>query len=164
MSELCGLCAEEYETVWTASGTLWRRVTGLQDRGGLRCPSCFGEQAKEKGIRLFWECGESAYPSKTASSSASPELREAAKHLLDLCDGSPIADDAQTIQEVLRSALARANDREGKVQALISASDHIRYPITHEVPLNIDMPVCRIFCAALDAVAQEEGKDYEDRT
>lgn len=60
--ERCQRCHELYDFVWYAPDELWERVTGITDGSGLFCPGCFDLMAAEKGIMLYWECAEGAFP------------------------------------------------------------------------------------------------------
>lgn len=59
--EKCQRCGLRYPTVWMAPNELWVRVTGTEG-SGLRCMSCFDQEARQNGIVLYWYCGVGKFP------------------------------------------------------------------------------------------------------
>ena len=60
--EKCQRCGGRYPTVWDAPDDLWAQVTGKTDGSGLRCLSCFDEEARQKDIVLYWSCCVGKFP------------------------------------------------------------------------------------------------------
>lgn len=77
-SEKCQTCGRPYGYVWRAPDDLWKKVTGEQHGGGLRCISCFDEEAQRKGCKiLYWECTEGEW--------AQAYRLQAKKELSEIC-------------------------------------------------------------------------------
>jgi hypothetical protein len=66
--EHCQSCGRTYGDMgwWKTDDELWARVTGRSDGSGLRCPDCFGREARAFGIELEWVARAEAEPTETA--------------------------------------------------------------------------------------------------
>lgn len=56
-SEHCQSCGSSYyrelgESWWKADDALWNKIYGKES--GLRCPKCFANDCREKGIHIYW--------------------------------------------------------------------------------------------------------------
>jgi len=60
--ETCQSCGRQYRTVYRVPDELWRQVTKKTKGGGLLCPTCFDNAARQQGIELFWSAQEGQYP------------------------------------------------------------------------------------------------------
>ena len=54
--ERCQCCGERYLTVYRLPDELWARITPRPESpgGGLLCPACADERARELGVLLVW--------------------------------------------------------------------------------------------------------------
>lgn len=61
-TEICGACGGPVNRAtpswWTADDALWMDVVG--DEAGIRCVPCFTEEARAKGIWVFWKAAVDA--------------------------------------------------------------------------------------------------------
>lgn len=63
-SEVCQKCGASYLTVYRVSDDVWHVITGRINGGGLLCPCCCDELAREHGFCLYWEAGLHKFPTE----------------------------------------------------------------------------------------------------